>query len=52
MTQADKIKIKPFWKRMLCIHVFTPNVIKVKDRRGRKRFTRICKLCGQRDYMD
>lgn len=52
LINATDIKMKPPWKRWLCVHNFTGGVRTVYDSKDRKRHARICIKCGQRNYID
>lgn len=52
MIRATDIIMKPFWIRWFCTHDFTGGVRTVYVKNGKKRHARICKKCGQRDYID
>lgn len=49
---ATKIEVKPFWVRLLCAHNYTGGARFVLDSKGKKRYARICRKCGKRDYLD
>lgn len=50
--KATDIKVKPPWKRWLCVHSYTGGVRTVYDNKERKRHARICVKCGKREYID
>lgn len=52
MISATEIKMKPFWKRWLCVHKYTGGVRTVYNKKGKMRYAYICIKCGKRDYID
>ena len=52
MINVKEIKIKPFYKRLLCFHKYTSGIRVIHDKSGKKRHAWICTKCGDRIYID